>query len=152
MTNTLDKIINIPQAYFKTREFEKSGKLYEALGVRYFKKIVPTGGDYFMSIVRKGFKNAKMIDGKTFIPWYNNMTKFYESMHLVGFFAMGSIDYEHLINGRYKQAAMGVSINLAVNLYPIMLQRYNRARMAPMIEKLDNAKPRIRNIIAEELI
>jgi hypothetical protein len=33
-----------------------------------------------------------------------------------------------------------------------MLQRYNRARMAPMIEKLDNAKPRIRNIIAEELI
>jgi hypothetical protein len=39
-------------------------------------------------------------------------------------------------NGEYAVVAVNFALNLIINGYPIMLQRYNRARALPLLNRL----------------
>ena len=59
-----------------------------------------------------------------------------QSIHL--FFAvlmlgMGSANYQ---DGEYAAVAVNFALNIVINVYPIMLQRYNRARALPLLNRL----------------
>ena len=120
--------------YFAPKSFEKDGRLYESLGVRHFQKL------YFAT----GGKAVSYFSEMDSLPKYSsinhlrsleNKTKVYERIHHFFNLLMCPLIAESLHN-QYHLATITVSfLNIGINIYPIMLQRYNRSRIHKLIER-----------------
>jgi hypothetical protein len=109
--------------YFSPKSFEKNRKLYRLLGVHIFKKFLPTGGDY---VVR--YAKIRMIPDSSAeaLEAYERCTRVYETIHVIFFFLYIFLPSSFLSN---------LLLNLVINVYPIMTQRYNRARIDCILKK-----------------
>ena len=105
--------------YFTPKFFEKSGRIYELLGVRIFKKFLPTYGDYMLRLT--GIRLINNGSTET-LKDYETATKIFEMIHLV--FCLLYICF-----------SVSILLNLMINIYPIMVQRYNRARIYKILRK-----------------
>jgi len=117
------------EKYFEPKSFE-SKEFYERLGVKKFKKIVPTGGDY----VNKLFK-FKIIKNKGNLETLINFTKRLEIMHLTLGVVYSILMAKNLIDEEYHNGVITFGMNALINIYPIMLQRYNRIRANNILNK-----------------
>ena len=113
--------------YFNLWDFERDGRFYERLGIRWFKRFA-TKGDYWNKRRRHsdpGFRNVK--DFNAAIEW-EARTRFNEFVHLcslvVGLVIMGWL----YLQNKYAWLVVIFFVVLIWDIYPIMLQRYNRAR------------------------
>ncbi len=116
-------------SYFNLCSFERSGRLYERLGIRQFKRFA-SAGDFLNRRRRRAdpeFRNIS--DYSSAIDWEEGQTRFNELAHL------GSLIFNLIMvgwlcyRGRYTWLGLILFLNLMLNIYPIMLQRYNRARV-----------------------
>ena len=129
------KFLGIFDFYFKPKCFERRSKLYEKLGIRHFKKFM-FGGDYMNGFLRKLDPSHRMIGELGLSPTsYEGYTRLYETGHLLASFYGGSIIMENFREENNERAIAGILVNLATNIYPIMLQRYNRARIYRLLER-----------------
>ncbi len=127
LTKTLDN-------YFATKEFEKDGKIYEILGVKYFGRYFPNFGSFWT----KKFKEyPSMINGykKKDLNKFINLTRRIEGGHLIALPLWTSLNIYHFMNKDYESLAIFGGINILINVYPIMSQRYNRNRALRFLEK-----------------
>ena len=120
--------------YFKPKSFEKSGRLYEALGVRGFQKL------YFMTLGKLveglcGQKPGLSDISDESLENYENFTRGLEMIHLPLAAVCSPLVIRLFANGDYKLGAINLAIQALVNYYPIMLQRYNRARVYRILER-----------------
>ena len=126
----------LQEQYFKPKFFEKSGKLYENLGVKTFKKFLPTMGGYMCRLT-----GYRWINGKKDLGMRDFWTRVYETIHLT----IGSVvtvqTIDKIADGDYDGAAIQTALNLLVNVYPIMMQRYNRSRIYRTQERRKDACP-----------
>ena len=123
------------QLYYAPRPFESF--LYERLGVPFLGRYIPTGGSRFRvipSFVTKGQPRIQVL--KDFIK----TTLIIETLHLLtAVFLIALLlpeiadDYQ---NGRYGEVGLYWAAIILPNAYPIMLQRYNRARALPILDRL----------------
>ena len=118
----------VAQFYYVPRPFESL--LYERLGVPSLGRYIPWGFSITRSLVKKQQPRLRVLRG------FIRSTILSESFHL--FFAMlmlgkGSANYQ---NGEYAVVAVNFALNIVINVYPIMLQRYNRARALPLLNRL----------------
>jgi glycosyl-4,4'-diaponeurosporenoate acyltransferase len=129
----------IADAYFEPKSFEKwqNGRIYEILGVRQFKKFVPFG--YYMnSIIRKYVDpHHNLVSGEDCARlWGVYFTKTAEASHVALGILTAIPPITHAFKeGNYNSALLTGAVNLLVNVYPIMLQRYNRTRINNVLEK-----------------
>ena len=120
------------EAYFEPKEFERSSKVYESLGVTYFAKLWKlTVGR--MSPVHKG----KFIYGKKSLANYEQATRIYEQVHLTGNAMMLWGIALDIHSNQPISAGVWFGVNTLVNIYPILLQRYNRTRVYRVLEKIN---------------
>lgn len=133
----------IADAWFDPKSFE-SQETYEKIGVRIFKKFMPSSGDYVYRYVWKKFGAPDWVKPGN-IDSLKNMqffTRVYETIH-VSFLALGAgVMASQLSAGNINAAAFTAALNTLVNVYPIMVQRYNRLRLYRNINKMEerNAK------------
>ena len=121
----------VAQFYYVPRPYESP--LYERLGVPFLGRYIPNGGSRFSltrSFIKKQQPRLRVLRG------FIRSTIISESMHL--FFAvlmlgLGSRNYQ---DGEYAAVAVNLALNIVINVYPIMLQRYNRARALPLLNRL----------------
>jgi hypothetical protein len=113
---------------FNLWDFERDGRFYERLGVRWFKRFA-TKGDYWNKLRRHSdpsFKNVK--DFNSAILW-EARTRHNELLHLcslaVGLTIMGWL----FSRSEYTWLVAVFFAVLIWDISPIMLQRYNRARI-----------------------
>ena len=126
------KTINaIPNYYFKPKKFETL-PFYESIGVRIFKKFLPTMGDYLIRIT-----GYHCVEGKRDIKLMELISRLYELTHLVIFVIITISIISSIIALDLQNALMLFLLNIVVNLYPIMTQRYNRIRLYRIIRKMD---------------
>lgn len=108
--------------------FERDGRFYERLGIRWFKRFA-TQGDFWNRQRRRsepGFKNIK--DFNSAIEW-EARTRSNELRHLCSL-AVGTTIMAWLYSRKeYAWLAVVFLAVLLWDIYPIMLQRYNRARI-----------------------
>jgi len=129
-------LYDLQEFYFKPREFEKKGKVYEWLGVRTFKKFLPTFGDYVNRFVFKPLGMPHLINkSNQSLQTWATMTKVYETLHLTDVPIYSLLTIGMLAIGSYDGVAIGIGLNLAINVYPIMTQRYNRGRIHRVLER-----------------
>ena len=109
--STLGKIADM---YFKPKSFEKNGKLYEVLGIKWFRKYCPNAGSKF-SLTGSLVSGRKKKD----LELFNLETKRLEGVHAFGllplYTALTAMD---LADKDYVSAGIYTALNLLINVYP----------------------------------
>ena len=123
----------------KTFEFYRDRTIYDLIGIKIYKKYLPTTGE----IVRQKRKipqikisNTGKIDE---LYEYERKTRNYEWRHVIG-----AIIFVGLTLMLYRKLTIFDWIflpilNLYLNFYPIFLQRYNRIRIIKVLK--NNGQP-----------
>lgn len=115
--------------WFGPKPFEYSGALYERLGVRTFKKFVPFG-DYTNRLVRSLLaSNFKIVSNISSAMVWVLFTVLVEAFHTLVFIVFAAFMVSNLLDQEYAKAVANLAVNLMVNVYPIIVQRYNRIRL-----------------------
>ena len=93
-------------------------------------------GDYMNRFLRRSDPENRLIWNKLSVKLCEKYTRIYESIHVAACFGyfVPSIML-HLANDDYKKAAYSFAINTVFNIYPIMLQRYNRGRYYNVLDR-----------------
>ncbi|MHB8625514.1 MAG: glycosyl-4,4'-diaponeurosporenoate acyltransferase CrtO family protein [Aggregatilineales bacterium] len=129
-------------AWFEPESFERQPGFYERLGIRTFKRYMPISGDLIYHLIWKKLGAPDLITPNS-ISSLRSMElvgRLLETVHLMGFAVMASDLGTALANKSITSAAFVAGLNMLVNVYPIMLQRYNRVRLQRTIQKMQLAK------------
>lgn len=133
-------VIKLPERYFRPRRFELRRRLYERLGIRRFKRWM-LDGEYMNAQIRRRVPGYRIIGSRASMRRFEGRTRESERGHLIWLLVtIPAIVYSGLMGWR-GLALYFVLSALPINLYPIMLQRYTRARIVRLLQEPD---PQIR--------
>ena len=108
---------------------ELQTEVYERLGVRHFKKIVPFG-DFWIRLYNKAFtKQLRFCTSRQNVIIWFIFTLAVEFLHCTALIFLLWLTIQSTINAEYYKALKIIVINIVINLYPIFVQRYNRVRI-----------------------
>lgn len=114
----------LTSSYFEEKPWEEKGKIYEYLGINIFRKFLVFIG--WEKVFRLSYPIRKNGDALKNLYY---QTKKSELDHLIIFiFVLGFNIFVAFKFGFAKSLSLLI-LNLAFNLYPIFLQRYNRPRV-----------------------
>lgn len=130
-TETLKSQLTSP--YFTEKPWEKGGKIYKLIGINLYRKLLVWMG------WEKLNKKLKPVEKSTAaLMNLHYRTKQDELGHLIVFFiVLGFNIFVELEFGPVKSLSL-LLLNVLLNLYPVLLQRYNR----PRIERAVNLSKR----------
>jgi len=114
--------------YFDLWDFERDGRFYERLGIRRFKRFAAQG-DYWNQRRRSSdpsFRIVKNLDSA--IEW-EARTRSNEFLHLCSLVVGLTIAVWLYFRDEYAWLVAMAFVVIIWDIYPIMLQRYNRARI-----------------------
>lgn len=139
---------NILSKFYSGSKFEKETSFYKWIGVILFKKIVPTGGDFWLKTINKRRKKKiRVIKNREDAIGWTIFTIIVECLHIMGFLVMNYFIVKILLNQRWNTGLFIITLNLLINVYPIFIQRYNRIRMIQIFgiefKELKNCKVEI---------
>jgi hypothetical protein len=117
--------------YYRLRPFEIDGRLYRRLGVVTFKWLL------FKSRVELLNFSAKLPRGRTGLQDLERGIREAETDHAIALLVMLVIAIQAASNGWWALLSWLLLTNVVANVYPIMLQRHNRARLSPVLERLE---------------
>ena len=123
-----------PEAYFTIKSPAHTRRLQEALGIRWLRTVI-TDGDLVTRRVRQSYPGYIVADA--FTSWHKraNISRDIERAHL-GFLLFGAGASVCALAGGWGITALLICLgNVAVNLLPIFLQRYTRARVELLLER-----------------
>jgi len=136
----LDSIVDTmedPKKIFTPKQFE-SPELYEKLGIRTFKKYLPTTGDLMYKYVWKKLGESDQVTLKPdSVEKALNTTRAVEITHYAFLAIFSMYMYDYYESGNMTMLAVTTTLNALVNVYPIMLQRYNRMRLIGLKNKIE---------------
>lgn len=124
-------------AYFKPKKYEiyRDKTIYEFVGIKVYKKYLPTTGDIvrkWRNIVQIRLDRSKRISE---LYRYERQTKIYEIRHIIG--AIVFVVLIFVIDKKLNliEIVFLTFLNIYVNIYPIILQRHNRIRVIKVLLK-----------------
>lgn len=121
-TETLKSPLN--SSYYHEKGWEQSGKIYEHLGINFFRKLLVGIG--WEKLNKKSNPVAKHTDALIHLHYRTKQSEF---GHLIIFFiVLGFTIFVAYKFGPLKSLWL-LGLNVLLNLYPIFLQRYNRPRL-----------------------
>jgi glycosyl-4,4'-diaponeurosporenoate acyltransferase len=129
--------------YFKPKpiEYYREATIYDLVGIRIYKKYLPSTGVLvrrWRRIKQINFERASRTDE---LYKYERKTRNYEWRHLIGIIIL--IVLTLLIDRRFSvfDWVFISLLNLFVNIYPIFLQRYNRIRIINALKNNGHNSP-----------
>lgn len=114
---------------FGARPFERGGATYKLLGVKQYARVLKVIG--WEKIVRKEHPVAKDLEA---LKRYEAWTCGSEAIHFSSAIFVAAITVWVAWRYSLDHISWLVAVNILVNMYPIMLQRFNRARVIRLIE------------------
>ena len=120
----------LPAHFYRLRPVEADGSLYRQLGVHAFKRLL------FKSGLQRLNLSARLSHGRTGLIAFERGIGDAETDHAIAFLVMIVITLYSAMHGWWAFASWLMLGNGVANVYPIMLQRMNRARLLPVLEKL----------------
>jgi hypothetical protein len=126
-------VSRLPGGYYRCRPFERRGRVYEMLGVRYFRMLVPHG-DVFNWLVRRSKPGYRVVRDRQTLADYEARTRVAEAFHLGSLLVMAPAAVYAMFAGWSGMALWLTLPSIPLHLYPVLLQRYTRARMAKPLD------------------
>lgn len=117
--------------YFDAKPFERTGQVYERLGIRLFKKLVRRGP---LSIFSPTLRFPKERTIAALQGLESEMRKA-ETGHALIFAVMLLFVGYAALRGWLDAVVWMLLFNILINGYPIMLQRYNRIKLQGLIHQ-----------------
>ena len=130
-TETLLAHLSFPSAYYDTKPFERTGQLYERIGIRLVKKLLRRGPLRILSPTLQ-FPKEKTVSALRNLE--NEMRKA-ETAHALTFILMLWVVGYAAVKGWLDAVIWMLLFDVLINVYPIMLQRYNRIKLQEFIYK-----------------
>jgi hypothetical protein len=129
--------------WFAPKHFESTA-LYERLGVRFVKRYVPTGGDFFRQ--RYGIRIVDICRDLNSLIQFEKCTRKLEAIHVTAFLGFLTWSLWRAIIRQTSVMDFGIAFLVYVTLIlsPAMLQRYNRLRVNAVIRRMMGRQPRTR--------
>ena len=121
----------LPASYYDTKTFERTGLVYERLGLPLFKKLVRRGPLAIFSPTLR-FPKDRTVAALQHLDY--EMRKA-EAGHVYIFLLMLVFVSYALLNGWLDAVVWMLAFNILINGYPIMLQRYNRILLQELIQR-----------------
>jgi hypothetical protein len=119
----------LPEAWFRPRPWELRRAVYEKIGVRWFKRFM-IGGDHVNRRVRRLRPGYRTYATDVTLRQLTAETRAAEKGHTLWIvIALPAIAFA-IFTGWRLFAAMFTVVNFGANVYPILVQRYTRARIA----------------------
>ena len=109
--------------------FEKRSQFYEIIGVSKFKKIVPLGDFWLNFYNRITKKNLRLITSRENAVVWLIFTVAIEFLHIIGFLISLKFIIRYNLENEYLKIVKALVFTTVINIYPIMVQRYNRLRI-----------------------
>ena len=121
--------------YFDPAACEKDGAVYRRLGVPRFRHVLPNGRylNRLVSFVRR--RPYRVIRGRQSAGLWVLFTVFVEAGHTAFGGVMAVFMVRALTRGDLAGAAAILLQNLVINVYPAMVQRYNRGRILRVLKQ-----------------
>jgi hypothetical protein len=119
------------EAYFELRGWERSGRLYRALGVPLFRALVRRRP---LSLFNRALPAAWHAGDAERIE---RETRAAEAGHGVAFGIVLALAVVSLARGDPERAAWLAALDIPMNLYPVLLQRDHRVRLAEHLRRGD---------------
>ena len=113
--------LRLPARYYAVRPFEKTGRLYDLLGVRWYRRALRR--------VLWSANPAQLRSQPAFRAWMVERTKDAETGHLFIFLVITGITVWALASRWWDAAAWLLLFNLLHNGYPVLSMRQLRARL-----------------------
>ena len=113
--------VRLPASYYATRPFEKGGRVYDYLGVRWYQRLLRP----VLWSVNPALLKSKRGARQTMI----RATQDPEAGHLIIFVVIVGITLWALVSGRWDTAAWLLLFNVLHNGYPVLSVRQVRARL-----------------------
>jgi hypothetical protein len=124
----------LPEGYYRPRRLEASGRLYERLGIRLFRHFVMNGDDMNTEI-RRIYPTYRVIGGPREMRRLEAQTRLNERAHMFAFWAgLPAVVYAAVLGWTGFALFLGGATAVA-NVYPILLQRYTRARIHGILSR-----------------
>jgi hypothetical protein len=118
----------LPHAYFVVGNRRRAAKLYRHVGVPAFKRLV-VNGDWVTRLTRTRHPDHRPLGGRGELQAFLERTCAVERWHLV-LLLMSLLSAGYSVRIGWYRWALGLTLgNVACNVYPILLQRYHRARV-----------------------
>jgi hypothetical protein len=117
----------------KYLHLSNSPTFYEAWGVRFIRKFVQQG-EYVNRFIRKSNPNYRIVKHKSNAAQYLKTTLMYERFHFLCFVFFIATAIHALISGHYLLVIIILIANVIYNVYPMLLQQYNRARIVRLTQ------------------
>ena len=121
--------------YFDPAAWERSGAVYRRLGVHRFRHLLLNGRylNRLVSFVRR--RPYRVITGRQSAGSWVLFTVFVEAGHTAFGGVMAFFMMRALARGDFAAAASILLQNLVINIYPAMVQRYNRGRILRVLKQ-----------------
>jgi hypothetical protein len=117
-----------PRAFYECWEGVRRLPFYESVGVRVFRALA-TNGDLINRWARRSDPEYRLVRGRAAMRAWLAQTREAERNHLV-LLMMGVLTAGYALRIGWYGWAVGLTAgNVVFNLYPILLQRYNRCRI-----------------------
>ncbi|HET9950869.1 MAG TPA: hypothetical protein VFS09_03650, partial [Candidatus Eisenbacteria bacterium] len=117
--------------FYRLRAWERDGRLYRALGVPWFRAVVRRGP---LSIFNRALPAAWHAGNAALIE---RETRAAEAAHGIAFGIVLLLAAAALLRGEPERAAWLVALDIPMNLYPVLLQRDHRLRLAEALRSGD---------------
>ncbi len=127
--------ISFPPQYYIPTAFERSGRVYELVGIRLFKALVRRGP---LAIFSPTLRFPKEKSAASLRQLEGQMRKAEAGHAIIFLLVLVGAGYS-LVRGWPDAAAWLVLFSIPINGYPIMLQRYNRIKLEEAIHALEVA-------------
>lgn len=114
----------LTSAYYNPKKWEANGILYKWLGVNIFRKLLVLIG--WEKVIRVASPVKKNLDA---IKNLEHGTRQSEFNHLIIFFIVLAMNIFVVFRYGLTQSLSLFILNVIFNVYPVMLQRYNRPRL-----------------------
>ena len=125
--------ILLSEAYYRLRVFERP--LYRILMVKVAKRVVASR---MWAGVNPRFRDLCRRDG---LPLLETQMRHAETSHLLVFLAVLPLVALAFWNGRFSAAGFLLLLNVLLNGYPVMVQRFNRRRLGAALRRLEARPP-----------
>src|SRR5690554_1661910 len=119
----------LTSSYYNTKSWEKGGRVYQYLGVNLFRKILVWIG--WEKLNKKVNPVAKSLNSLLHLEYGTRQSEF---GHLIIFSIVLAVNIFVAIKFDFVKSLWLLILNLLLNVYPIMVQRYNRPRLRRIIK------------------
>lgn len=119
----------LPNGYFRPKKFEKSGRVYKLLAVPLLRKLIRRGPVHILA------PTLQYSGRRDSLPALERETRKAESAHAIALLASLPLIAYALFNRWLVSAGWLLLFTFLLNMYPVMLQRHNRARLERVLGK-----------------